>query len=181
MPFDRQMRYMEDFGLSEYDSGVLTLDKPVAEYYDECLKLYDNYKGICNWLTGDIMAYMNANKLSISDIKITPKMLTDMVRLVDSDKISSKIGKMLVDEMLANGGDPNVIVEKKGWIQISDEGAIDKIVEKILASNPDQIESYKSGKTKVIAWLVGQVMKESKGKANPKIANQKIREKLGEQ
>ena len=104
-----------------------------------------------------------------------------MVRLVDSDKISSKIGKMLVEEMLANGGDPGIIVEKKGWIQISDEGAIDKIVEKILASNPDQIESYKSGKTKVIAWLVGQVMKESKGKANPKIANQKIREKLGEQ
>ena len=179
LPFDRQMRYMRDFGLSEYDSGVLTMNRELADYYDDCVKLYDRYKTICNWITGEIMGYMNANKLSIGDIKITPNMLTAMVRMIDSGKISGRIGKMLVDEMLVNGGDPEKIVEEKGWVQISDEGAIDKIVEEVLAKNPDQVEAYKSGKTKVIGWLVGQVMKESKGKANPKIVNRKLMERLG--
>ena len=181
LPFDRQMRCMSDFRLSEYDSGVLIMDKRIADYYDDCVKLYDNYKGVCNWLTGDIMRYMNANKLSVDEIRISPKMLTGMVRMIDSGKISSKIGKMLVEEMLANGGDPEKIVEEKGWVQISDEGAIDEIIKKVLAKNPEQVEAYRSGKTKVVGWLVGQVMKETKGKANPKIVNQKLMERLERQ
>jgi len=178
LPFEKQMRYMRDFGLSEYDSGVLTASRDIADYFEKCTKLSKNYKGICNWLTQDILGYMNENKVPMTDMKISPEMLISMMQMIDSGKISGKIGKMLVEEMLANGGEPQQIVEKKGWIQISDESEIDRIVEQVITQNPDQIEAYKSGKTKVIGWLVGQIMKESKGKANPQIVNKKLMERL---
>ena len=179
LPFDKQMRYMKELGLSEYDAGVLTASRDIAEYYEKCIELSTNYKGVCNWLTQDILGYMNEHKIPVRDIKIKPEMLISMMQMIDTGKISGKIGKMLIEEMLANGGEPAKIVEEKGWVQISDESEIDRIVEQVLTANPDQIASYKSGKTKVVGWLVGQIMKESKGKANPQIVNKKLMERLG--
>ena len=130
------MRYMTTYGLSEYDSGVLVQQREIAEYYDRCTALYDNYKSICNWLTGDILAYLNAERIPISEIKVSPEALTRMVRLVDSDKISSRIGKMLIEEMLKTGGDPEKIIEEKGWVQISDTSAIDAVIDKMDRRQP---------------------------------------------
>ena len=135
-------------------------------------------KSVSNWIMGDLLGYLNSNNLELSEVKITGQGLGEMIGLIEKGTISSKIAKTVFKEMLESGKLPAQIVEEKGLVQISDEGAIKGIVEQVVANNPQSVEDYKAGKQKAIGFLVGQVMKESKGKANPALANKLLVEVL---
>lgn len=171
LPDARQARYSEEFGLTPYDAGVLTSSKPLADFFEGSLAYTQDAKAVANWMMGDLLGYLNSNNLELSQVKITPQGLGEMIGLIAGGTISSKIAKTVFKEMLESGKAPTVIVEEQGLVQISDEGAIKKIVQDVIAANPQSVEDYKAGKKQAIGFLVGQVMKESKGKANPGLVN----------
>ncbi|AIQ65537.1 glutamyl-tRNA amidotransferase [Paenibacillus stellifer] len=178
LPDARRARYAEEYGLPAYDAGVITSSKALADFFEGSLKFTDDAKSVSNWIMGDLLAYLNSNNLELSEVKITPQGLGEMIGLIDKGTISSKIAKTVFKEMLESGKLPAQIVEEKGLVQISDEGAIKGIVEAVVAANPQSVEDYKAGKQKAIGFLVGQVMKESKGKANPGLVNKLLAEVL---
>ncbi|AIQ14467.1 Asp-tRNA(Asn)/Glu-tRNA(Gln) amidotransferase subunit GatB [Paenibacillus durus] len=178
LPDARRVRYSEEYGLLAYDAGVLTASKPVADFFESSLNFTSDAKAVANWIMGDLLAYLNGNNLELSQVKITPQGLGEMIGLIAKGTISSKIAKTVFKEMLESGKLPAQIVEEKGLVQISDEGAIKGIVEAVVAANPQSVEDYKAGKQKAIGFLVGQVMKESKGKANPGLVNKLLTEVL---
>jgi aspartyl-tRNA(Asn)/glutamyl-tRNA(Gln) amidotransferase subunit B len=178
LPDARQARYSEELGLTAYDAGVITSSKPLADFFEECLTYTQDAKAVANWIMGELLAYLNSNNLELSQVKITPQGLGEMIGLIAGGTISNKIAKTVFKEMLESGKLPAAIVEEKGLVQISDEGAIKGIVEAVVAANPQSVEDYKAGKQKAIGFLVGQVMKESKGKANPGLANKLLIEVL---
>jgi aspartyl-tRNA(Asn)/glutamyl-tRNA(Gln) amidotransferase subunit B len=135
-------------------------------------------KGLANWITGDIAAHVNANRLSYSDLPFRPEQLSEMVQLIDAGKISGKIAKEILPELLEQGGSPVAIVEAKGLGMISDPAAISAIVEELLAAHPQEVEAFRAGKTKLQGFFVGQLMKQTGGKADPKLANQILNAKL---
>lgn len=178
LPDARKARYSEELGLTSYDAGVITSSKLLADFFEGCLAYTQDAKAVANWIMGDLLAYLNGNNLELSQVQITPQGLGEMIGLIAAGTISSKIAKTVFKEMLESGKLPAVIVEEKGLVQISDEGAIKGIVEAVVAANPQSVEDYKAGKQKAIGFLVGQVMKESKGKANPGLANKLLIEVL---
>ncbi len=178
LPDARKSRYTSQYGLSSYDAGVITSAKPLAEFFDATLTYASDAKPVVNWITGDLMAYMNTNNVEIDEIKVTPEHLGRMIGLMEKGTISSKIAKNVFKQMLETGQYPEVIVEEQGLVQISDTGAIGAAVDEILASNPQSIEDLLSGKEKALGFLVGQVMKATKGKANPQLVNEMIRERI---
>ncbi|KAA9002134.1 Asp-tRNA(Asn)/Glu-tRNA(Gln) amidotransferase subunit GatB [Paenibacillus spiritus] len=178
LPDARRQRYAEEFGLPAYDAGVLTASKPLADFFEESLKYTADAKAVANWMMGDLLGFLNANNLELSEVRITPQGLGEMVGLIGKGTISSKIAKTVFKAMLESGKLPGVIVEEQGLVQISDEGAIKQIVETVVANHPQSVEDYRAGKQKAIGFLVGQVMKESKGKANPGLVNQLLAEIL---
>lgn len=135
-------------------------------------------KAVSNWIMGDLLGYLNANSLELADVKITGKGLGEMIGLIEKGTISSKIAKTVFKSMLETGKDPQTIVEEQGLVQISDEGAIKAVVDQIVNNNPQSVADYKAGKEKAVGFLVGQVMKETKGKANPGLVNKLIIERL---
>lgn len=176
LPDERQKRYMAEYDLSSYDAKVMTSSKEIADFFEDCLQYTNDAKQATNWIMGDLLGYMNANQVSLSELKITGRGLGEMITLIEKGTISNKIGKTVFADMLLTGKDPQAIVEEKGLIQISDEGEIQAIVEKVVANNPQSVADIKAGKDRAIGFLVGQVMKETKGKANPALANKLIRE-----
>lgn len=172
LPDARKARYTSEYGLPDYDAGVITASKPLADFFEDSLNYTKDAKSVANWIMGDLMGYLNANNLELSQVKITGQGLGEMIGLIEKGTISSKIAKTVFKAMLETGKLPQAIVEEQGLVQISDEGAIKAIVEQVVAANPQSVEDYKAGKQKAIGFLVGQVMKESKGKANPALANQ---------
>ncbi|MDT3427554.1 aspartyl-tRNA(Asn)/glutamyl-tRNA(Gln) amidotransferase subunit B [Paenibacillus forsythiae] len=178
LPDARRVRYSEEFGLPAYDAGVITASKPLADFFEGALNFTGDAKAVANWIMGDLLAYLNSNNLELSQVKITPQGLGEMIGLIAKGTISSKIAKTVFKEMLETGKLPAQIVEEKGLVQISDEGAIKGIVEAVVGANPQSVEDYKAGKQKAIGFLVGQVMKESKGKANPGLVNKLLTEVL---
>lgn len=171
LPDARKARYTSEYGLPDYDAGVITASKPLADFFEDSLNYTKDAKSVANWIMGDLMGYLNANNLELSQVKITGQGLGEMIGLIEKGTISSKIAKTVFKAMLETGKLPQAIVEEQGLVQISDEGAIKAIVEQVVAANPQSVEDYKAGKQKAIGFLVGQVMKESKGKANPALAN----------
>lgn len=180
LPDSRQKRYVEQYGLPRYDAGVITASKSLADFFEDCLEHTENVKAVANWIMGDLSAHLNANDLDVKDVPLTPEGLGKMIALIDNGTISSKIAKKVFNEMLEHGGDPEQIVKEKGLVQISDEGKLREIVADVIANNPKSVEDFKNGKDRAIGFLVGQVMKATKGQANPQMVNELIREKLKE-
>ncbi|EFU38510.1 aspartyl/glutamyl-tRNA(Asn/Gln) amidotransferase subunit B [Paenibacillus vortex V453] len=178
LPDARKARYASEYGLPDYDAAVITSSKLLADFFEDSLNYTKDAKSVSNWIMGDLLGYLNSGNLELSDVKISGQGLGEMIGLIEKGTISSKIAKTVFKEMLESGKLPAGIVEEKGLVQISDEGAIKSIVEQVVANNPQSVEDYKAGKQKAIGFLVGQVMKESKGKANPALANKLLVEVL---
>ncbi|CAO5021411.1 Asp-tRNA(Asn)/Glu-tRNA(Gln) amidotransferase subunit GatB [Microcystis aeruginosa] len=178
LPARKRRRYEEEFGLSAYDARVLTDDRTVAEYFETAVIAGANAKLVANWISQDIAAYLNNNKLTITEIALQASDLAELVKLIETGTISGKIAKEILPELLTQGGSPKALVEKKGLIQISDTSAIEKLIEEIIASHPSELEKFRSGKTNLKGFFVGQVMKKSGGKADPKLTSQILDQKL---
>ena len=178
LPEQKRQRYM-GLGLSEYDASVVVEQMDLAMFFDEVLKLGANPKIAVNFLMGEISAYLKEQKLSINETKLTPENLVELITLIEKATISNNIGKQIIVDMLKDGEKASAIVEKKGLSQISDTGAIKEIAQKIIDANPSQVEAYRGGKDKLFGFFVGQVMKETKGRANPQSVNEILKELLG--
>ena len=178
LPDAKKHRFMESFGLSTYDAEVLVADKQVAEYFEEVVAAKADPKLVCNWISGELMRIMNENKVDILNIGIPAKSLASLIQFLQEGSISGKIAKTVFEEMVQSGKDPATIIEVRGLKQVSDEGALRGLLETLLNNNPKQVEQYRAGKTQIKGFFVGQVMKETKGQANPKIVNQLLEELL---
>ena len=178
LPAARKARLMQEKGLVDYDAENIVSTKAMAEYFDEAAKHTEDSKGIANWLLGDVSAYLNSENIEIEQFPITPANLGEMVNLINKGVLSSKLAKKVFIEMLKTGKTPQALVKELGLEQISDEGAIVKIVEETLAENPQSIIDYKAGKDRALGFLVGQIMKKSRGKANPEMVNNLLKERM---
>jgi len=179
LPFARKQRFVEVFKLSEYDANLLIEDKVLADYFEDCVRALNRPKILCNWITNDLLREVKDRKLDINHLKINAVQLASLVEIVEKGTINNATAKEVFAEMIQTGKDPQKIVEEKGLIQISDEGMIGSVIDKVISGNPGVIDDYKKGKKNALAFLVGQVMKETKGKANPKMVNELLKEKLG--
>ena len=178
LPAVKRTRYTTELGLSAYDTQVLTDDRSVAEYFEATVALLPKPKAISNWVTGDIAAYLNTHKVKIHELALTPIVLAELVTLIEDGTISGKIAKDILPELITQGGSVKALVESKGLVQISDSGELEKIIDEAIATNPKELEQYRSGKTKLLGFFVGQVMKQSGGRADPKLTNQLLQQKL---
>ena len=178
LPDAKKQRFMESFGLSTYDAEVLVADKQVAEYFEEVVAAKADPKLVCNWISGELMRIMNENKVDIRNVGIPAESLARLIQFLQEGSISGKIAKTVFEEMVQSGKDPATIIEVRGLKQVSDEGALRGLLETLLNNNPKQVEQYRAGKTQIKGFFVGQVMKGTKGQANPKIVNQLLEELL---
>ncbi|MDF9407245.1 MAG: Aspartyl/glutamyl-tRNA(Asn/Gln) amidotransferase subunit B [Pelotomaculum sp. PtaB.Bin013] len=178
LPDDRKERYVSEFGLPAYDAMVLTNTKELADYFEACVAAYSNPKAVSNWVMGDLSRLLNANNTDITSCPIKPEQLAAMLQLLEKGTISGKIAKTVFEEMFASGKDAETIVKEKGLVQISDEGAIAAIVDDVIAKNQKSVEDFRAGKDRALGFLVGQVMKASRGKANPELVNKLLKERL---
>ena len=178
LPAVKRHRYAEGLGLSQYDARVLTDERAMADYFEATVASGVDAKLTANWITGDIAAYVNSKRLSYGDLALRPEQLSELVELIEGGTISGKIGKEILPELLEKGGSAKALVEERGLGMISDPGAIEAIVEELLAAHPGEVEAYRGGKTKLQGFFVGQLMKKTGGKADPKLANQILSKKL---
>lgn len=177
LPDEKKRRYITQMGLTAYDAMVICENKEVAEFFEEASEGHDAKK-VANWLMGDFFAMLNKKGVDINNSPVSAKNLGKLVELISKDVISGKIAKDVFEIMAETGGDPEVIVEEKGLKQVTDTSQIEAIVDEIIANNPDNVASYKAGKNNLLGWFVGQVMKQSQGKANPGVVNKLLRDKL---
>ncbi|MEZ2230825.1 Asp-tRNA(Asn)/Glu-tRNA(Gln) amidotransferase subunit GatB [Microcoleus sp.] len=178
LPAEKRDRYETELALSAYDARVLTDDKAVAEYFEQTIAAGAAPKQAANWVMGDITAYLKNEQLAIAQIPFKPDNLAELLKLIEAGTISGKIAKDILPELLAKGGSAQQLVESKGLIQISDTGAIDRAIDAVLAANPKELEQYRAGKTKLLGFFVGKVMKETGGRADPKLTNELLANKL---
>jgi len=179
LPAARLQRFVSEFALSEYDAGVLTASKAVADYFESCVKLFNQPKTVSNWVMGELTRELNNSGTDASASPVLPERLVSLLQLVEQGTISLKVAREIFPEVYSSGKTPEQIVQEKGLIQVSDEGALDKIIDEVLAKNPTQVAQFKEGKQQVLGFLVGQVMKASGGKANPGKVNELLRKRLG--
>ena len=178
LPAARRERFVSDYGLPPYDVGVLTSSKPMADYFEACAGLGTDPKAVSNWIMGDLLRKLNEDEREITDCPVPPADLAELLSLIDKGTISGKIAKTVFEEMYGSGEKPGAIVEAKGLVQVTDEGAIAGIVDEVLTANAENVARYKAGAEKLFGFFVGQVMKATKGKANPKIVNELLRKAL---
>jgi aspartyl-tRNA(Asn)/glutamyl-tRNA(Gln) amidotransferase subunit B len=175
---EKERRYTQDFGLSEYDAQILASSKIMADFFEHSAKETKNYALLANWLIGEISAFLNKDAIEINQSKLTPTNLAMLINRIDDQTISGKIGKSIFEEMYESGSSPDKIIESQGLEQISDDVAIEAIICTIIQDNPSQVEAYLGGKEKLFGFFVGQVMKITEGKANPQSVNTILKEKL---
>jgi len=180
LPDKKKERFMDEYHLPAYDSDFLTSSRELADYFEACVKDFPNPKQVSNWVMGSLMGLLNSQGKSITESPISSKDLAQLIRLIDEKTISSKIAKTVFDEMAQTGTPPKEIVAKKGLVQLTDEHSIKAVILKVLQQCPTEMNDYKNGKTKLFGFFVGQVMKETKGKANPKIVNKILQQVLSE-
>ncbi len=180
LPLSKRERFVEEYDIPPYDAGVLAASRDIADFYEETVKHSGKPKIASNWIMGDILGHLKEDKKDIKDSPVTPEALAKMINLIEDGTISGKIAKEVFEEMWKTGKQPKEIIEEKGLVQITDTGALETAIGKILEANPAQLEQYKQGKEKVFGYFVGQVMKATKGKANPKLVNEILRKKLSE-
>jgi aspartyl-tRNA(Asn)/glutamyl-tRNA(Gln) amidotransferase subunit B len=178
MPEQKRDRFVSDYGIPEYDAGVLTTSKALADYFETCVQLFDQPKTVSNWIMGDLLRELKNDNKEIDECPVTPERLTDLLKLIDDGTISGKMAKTVFEDMYHSGKAPAEVVKEKGLTQITDESALLKIVENVIAANPGQAADFKNGKDKLMGFFVGQVMKASKGQANPALVNKLLKEKL---
>jgi aspartyl-tRNA(Asn)/glutamyl-tRNA(Gln) amidotransferase subunit B len=179
LPYQKRQRYESELGLSAYDARVLTDDRAMAEYFEATIAAGAPAKLAANWLMGDISAYLNSNSdVTIATLPLQPAELAELTTLIERGTISNKIGKDILPELLEKGGSPKKLVESKGLLQISDTGVIETAIDEVLAAHPKELEQYRNGKTKMLGFFVGQVMKQTGGRADPKLTNQLLARKL---
>ena len=178
LPESRKERYLQEYKLSQKDANIITSSKYLSDLFEQAIDICNNPKAVNNWIISDISRILNEKEMEPSQIPFTAEHLAKLVILIDKGTISSSIGKKVLDELFENPKDPEEIIKEKGWIQISDEGAIKEIVTKILEANPQSIVDYKAGKDRALGFLVGQAMKQTKGKANPQLLNKMFLEEL---
>ena len=178
LPDEKRIRFINEFSLSSTDASVLTSSRELAEYFEKCVKEFPNPKQVCNWVTGELLRLLNAEEKTINESPVSTSNLAGLLKLIDKGVISGKIAKTVFEEMAKTGRSPEEIVKEKQLVQVTDISAIEEVVSKILSNNPKEVEAYKNGKTKLMGFFVGQVMKETKGKANPKIVNEVLRDML---
>jgi aspartyl-tRNA(Asn)/glutamyl-tRNA(Gln) amidotransferase subunit B len=178
LPVQKRHRYQEELGLSPYDTRVLTDDRSVAEYLEAAITAGADIKQAANWVMGDITAYLKNQKVGIKEIALTPTILAELISLIDKGTINGKIAKEILPELFEHGGSVQKLVDSKGLTSISDPAELEKIIDELLAANPKELEQYKAGKTKLLGFFVGQMMKQTGGRAEPKLANQILAKKL---
>ena len=179
LPAARARRFVDAYGLPEYDAGVLTVTKDVAEYFEATVKLFPQPKTVSNWVMGELTRELNNTGTAAADSLVSPERLAGLLRLVENGTVSLKVARDIFPEMYGSGKAPEQIVQEKGLTQVSDEGALGLIIDDVLATNPTQVAQFKQGKQQVLGFLVGQVMKASGGKANPGKVNELLKAKLG--
>ena len=178
LPDARKARLMKDCGLSDYDAGAITSSKAMADYYDHVIAHKAEAKAAANWLMGEVSKHLNTANLGMEECPVTPVHLAGLIGLIEKGTISNKIAKTVFEEMWTSGKDAETIVKEKGLVQITDEGAIVAIVEAVLAANPQSVADFKAGKDRALGFLVGQIMKQTKGRANPELVNKLLRERM---
>ena len=178
LPKDKEGRFKSEFGLTGYDAKILASSKSMADFFETAAKDLLNYSLLANWLIGEISAFLNKDVIEINESKLTPANLATLINRIDDQTISGKIAKSIFEEMYLNGKTPDEIIESQGLQQISDDGEIEKIINTVIENNPAQVEGYKNGKDKLFGFFVGQVMKETQGKANPQVVNELLKKKL---
>ncbi len=177
LPRQRRQRFIDEYGIPGYDADVLTVTKQVADYFEAAVKLHNQPKAVSNWIMGDIMRSL-ADSRDIASFAVTPVHLAGMIALIDKGTISGKIAKKVFEQMAETGKMPESIVHEQGLVQVSDSGELEKAVQAVLDANPQMVEDFRSGKDKVFGFLLGQVMKSTKGKGNPQLLNDILRKQL---
>ena len=178
LPAARAKRFVGDYGLPEYDAGILTSSKGIAEYFESCVKLFNQPKTVSNWVMGELTRELNNSGTDVSASPVSPERLVELLKMVDQGTISLKVAREIFPKVYSSGKTPAQIVQENGLTQVSDEGALDKIIDEVLAKSPAQVAQFKEGKQQVVGFLVGQVMKASGGKANPGKVNELLKKRL---
>jgi aspartyl-tRNA(Asn)/glutamyl-tRNA(Gln) amidotransferase subunit B len=178
LPAEKKKRFVDAYGLPSYDAGILTSDRELARYFEDCLQDFDRPKLVSNWIMGSLLGMLHAEGKSIDRAPISPADLAQLLKLVDDETISGKIAKTVFEEMARSGKSAQQIVAEKGLVQISDSSAIESIVSSVLDANPAEVQAFRNGKAKLLGFFVGQVMRATRGKANPKLVNDILKRKL---
>jgi aspartyl-tRNA(Asn)/glutamyl-tRNA(Gln) amidotransferase subunit B len=179
LPEARRERFRAQYGLREYDAGVLTASRPLADYYEEVAGVCGDPRAAANWVQGDLLGALNAAGKDITESTVSAQHLGELVRLIGEGAISGKIAKSVFEKMLAGGQAPQEIIAAEGLAQISDASALEKVVAEVIAASPKQVEQYRAGKQEVLRYFVGQIMKATRGQANPALVNQLLKKHLG--
>ena len=178
LPKEKESRYQKEYGLSAYDSQIIASSKSMADFFESAIENIENYSLLANWLIGEVSAYLNKELIEIKESKLNPKNMAMLINRIDDQTISGKIGKSIFEEMCMSGSSPDKIIESQGLKQITDDGAIEKIIDEVINNNTKQVDDYRAGKDKLFGFFVGQVMKKTQGKANPQTVNRILKEKL---
>jgi len=180
LPDAKRERFVKNYGLPEYDADMLTQSRAMADYFEEATKLSNQPKTVSNWMMGELMRLLNTDGHEIDASPVKPDRLAGLIKMIEGGVISIKIAKTVFEEMYKSGKDAETVVQEQGLVQVSDTGAIETIIDEVIKANPGQAADYKAGKDKLFGFFVGQVMKASKGKANPDVVNQLLKKKLSE-
>jgi aspartyl-tRNA(Asn)/glutamyl-tRNA(Gln) amidotransferase subunit B len=179
LPADRRERFVQSYDLRDYDAQVLTLTRDLGDYFELAVSVSGDGRTTANWVVGDLMGLLKASGEEITDSPVSAEHLGELVKLINKGELSGKLAKEILPKMFESGDSPSTIMEREGLKQISDAGALEKLVDETIAANPKQVEQYKAGKTALLGFLVGQVMKASRGQANPAAVNEALKKKLG--
>ncbi len=178
LPFQKQERFLKQYNLSVEDVEIITGDRYLSNYFEEVVKYYNEAKVVSNWIKSEVLRELHTAQINIKDVSFSPKFFASLLYLIKENKISLTIGKQIFPEIFHKGLDPEKFIEQKGLVQISDEDQLKKVVIEVLEENPKEVESYKNGKKKLLSFFMGQVMKKTKGKANPKLVNKMLQDEL---
>ena len=178
LPSAKIRRFIDDYDLPGYDAEVLTSSRPLADFFDECVQLFPDPKAVSNWIMSEVLRLLNVEGKEIQATPLKPKHVAKLLQLMQTGTISGRIAKDVFEETFHHGRDPEQIVNERGLVQISDAAELDSLVTQVVAENPNAVEDYRQGKDKALAFLVGQVMKVTRGKANPQLVNKLLKEKL---
>ncbi len=181
LPDARRKRFIKEYGLSEYDAGVIIQEKTLADFFERCAALYERRKILANWLIVELLGILNQNNINIRELSLKESHLVDMLKMIDENIISGKIAKELLPEIIRTGRPPQELVSQRGLLQITDTEELERIIEQVISENPKAVEDFKKGKPRATMFLVGKVMEKTKGKANPKLVNEIIEKKLKEE
>jgi aspartyl-tRNA(Asn)/glutamyl-tRNA(Gln) amidotransferase subunit B len=179
MPGPRRARFLSAYGLREYDAGVLTSTREIADYFEEAARVSGNPNVTANWIAGDLAALLNTANTEIQDSPVSARQLGELVLLIEKGELTGKLAKEVLAKMFASGESAIAIVEREGLKKVSDTGALQKLADEVIAANPKQVEQYRAGKTTLLGFFVGQVMKATRGQADPAVLNELLKSRLG--